>query len=401
MTTTISPYDYCKHPEDYINSPGIDNVTRAYWDQYCTLLNASQGPPITNSQSNPGFFKKMTDGIKNGSSEFATNLIIGIITLPIQNIPFTNVPFLPVIAGPGIIKSILKSPAKWLSEQGISRPMESAIAELSESGIDTLTLNIGAIAGTTVRGIAESGVAKLAEESTFSAGKYAIAELIRATASFGVDGLIAVSDVLSKVMASLGPLMDVQLILQLVGNIFDSWDPCGLTKQLDADALQSFSHSFNNQYMETMLASISSTQDSYGHLTYNSVFPVIYYAEQSALLPFKKDYYDKIYWKLYFQYLSTLTHNSDGFQIYKSPGGKLITNHMISGWASKELGFLANGNTVVQNWMVKWLPVLLAILIFIIVFVMIIRIKYVRKNGTTGSTIQSTVRSTTQSSIKG
>src|SRR5271156_3287003 len=109
MTTTISPYDYCKHPEDYINSPGIDNITRAYWDQYCAVLNASQGPPITNSSSSWSKFKNFADELANASSTALQQLVVGIVTLPIQNIPFTNVPMYESLL-PGIVGSKLLEP---------------------------------------------------------------------------------------------------------------------------------------------------------------------------------------------------------------------------------------------------------------------------------------------------
>jgi hypothetical protein len=383
MTTTISPYDYCKHPEDYINSPGLDNITRAYWDQYCALLNASQGPPITNSSSGWDKFKNVVDGIANGSSTIVENLIIGLVTMPIQNVPFTSVPMwqsvIPGFWAPEVIKYIIANPLKWLSEQGISKAGEEAAVEMVSMGASKSIVNQALVSRSVVEGIIEESGEKIAEDATYSAGEYAIGAMLRAAAGLIADGLIEIAGALEVVIEVLDPVMWAMFIVQVMGMIFDMWDPCNLNMALDADALQTFSNSFNQQFLETMLANFSATRDSYGHLMYNAEYPVQYYAEQSALLPLKQDYYNKIYWKLYFQYLTTLTHNSDGYPIYKTGGGTLITGEQLSGWASRDLGFFANNNTVVENWLVKWWPIIGGILILIIVLFIVIKIKNVKK----------------------
>jgi len=382
MTTTISPYDYCQHPEDYINSPGLDNVTRAYWDQYCAILNAAGGPPITNSSNGWEKFKKFADNLGNASTQALQQFVVGIVTLPVQNIPFTNVPMYESII-PGFIGTKLLKPAgnllQAIAKKGISKTTQEAGVEMTEMGVDRMTINMASIADTTVEVITEDIGMSVAEDATFSAGKYSIDILLRSMAEAIGKGLVNIGDVMAGIIEAADPIMDVMLVLQITGMIFDSLDPCDLNLQLDADQLQNFTNSFNNAYRSSVMASVESSQDSYGHLTYNTVWPLPYYAEQSALIPFKQDYYKKIQTKLTMQYLATLTHNSDGYPIYRPPGGKLVTNQIISGMALRDLTFAANNNTVVENWLSKWWPILAGIFILIFVLVLVIKVKNVKK----------------------
>lgn len=378
MTTTISPYDYCKHPEDYINSPGLDNVTRAYWDQYCAVLNSAGGPPISNSSNGWEKFKKFADDLGNATEQTLQQFVIGILTLPIQNIPFTNVPMYESVI-PGIVGTKLLKPTgnllKAIAKKGISKTTEEAGIEMANKGIDRMTINMVSMADVTAEVIAEDMGAKVAEDATFSAGKYSIDLLMRGMAETIGKGLVDMGEIMTEMIEATDPVMDIMLVLQITGMIFDGLDPCDLNLQLDADQLTTFTNSFNDSYRRTVMSSVESSQDSYGHITYNALWPLPYYAEQSAILPFKQDYYKKIQTKLTMQYLATLTHNSDGYPIYRPSGGNLVKNKVISGIALQELGFFSNNNTVVENWISKWWPILAGIFILIIVLMIVINVK--------------------------
>jgi hypothetical protein len=383
MTTTISPYDYCKHPEDYINSPGIDNVTRIYWDQYCSALNASQGPPITNSRNGFSSFKDFADRLGNAVPEAMLQFVIGILTLPIQNVPFTNVPMYESII-PGIIGSKLLKPignlVKAIGEKGVSKPIQEAGEEALEADVDTVSINMGTMAQITKEVVEEDAGLDIAEGATYSAGKYSVEVMEKGMLEAVGDGLIAMGDGIKTILDLTDPAMEVMMVLQMIGMIVDGMDPCNLKLQLDAGQLQTFTNSFNDTFRDTVMVKVESTLDSYGRVSVNANWPIPYYAEFSALLPFKPDYYKKMESKLVFQYLSTLTHNSDGYPIYKAPKGKLVTGKEISGIALKRLSFFSNNNTVVENWLSKYWPILVAILIAIFVLVLVIKIKNVKKN---------------------
>ena len=207
-----------------------------------------------------------------------------------------------------------------------------------------------------------SGIAfvdvEIATKAGYSGGKYAVAKLLES---------------LGELFDLINPVMDALFIIQLIGMVFDALDPCNLNLELDADQLQEFSNAYNNQFRTHVLASIETSINSYGHVSINTAWPIEYYAEKSALLPFKNDYYDPIRQSLFMKYINTLRVNSDGEPIRHEQGGRLITNNDISKIQLATFSAFSNGNTMVENWLLNWWPIIVGILVLLLIIFIVIK----------------------------
>lgn len=350
MATTISPDEYCKHPEDYQNASWLDNQTRAYWDQYCQLQKQAAAQD-TGGYDRQGLANAVPGALLNFITMFfapSNMMILGIIK-----------------GGPVLYKSIKLALAKGIKAWSLTDAEEKLASEAIEAGRDAYLVNSGMVFSKFFGDMAFLDL-EIAEKAGYSSGKMAIAELLDSAEKLGIEILGAASEV-----------MDALLVLQLTGMVFDAWDPCKLNVMLDATQLREFSNSFNDNFRESVLASVASTVDSYGHISYSSVWPVEYYAEQGALTPFKNDVYEPMRQKLYLQYLCSLQYNSDGEPIYhgKKGEGRAITNKDLSAVQAALVKWAGNSNTVAENWILKWWPMLLGIIVLIVLVVIVVRRK--------------------------
>lgn len=346
MTTTISPDDYCKHPEDYKNFPGIDDTTRAYWDQYCQLKKQASQQSLPDSKA-----------IGNAIPEALQEFIQGFLTP--MNLEIMG----GILGGPIVykylIKNVIGTGVKWALTKG---ELDAASAFIKAGG-DEYIANSCSVLSKLFGNMAFVDL-KVAEGAEFSGGAYAVARV------FAFLG-----DLVETVADALNPIMDAMLVLQVLGMVFDAWDPCKLNVQLTAEQLKEFSNIYNNQFRIHVLSSLESTIDAYGHITLNSVWPIEYYAERSALIPFKNDYYDPIRNTLFMKYINSLRVNSDGIPIAHYSGGRLITNKELSELQISTLNLFGHGNTVIENWLLKWWPLLIGIILFLLIIFIVIKNK--------------------------
>lgn len=340
MTTSISPHDYCKNPNDYKNDPSLTDKTKLYWNQFCQLQK-DLGKAKMPSNKNIG---QCTD-------QAFSQMIAGIFTPQ-------GLEMLSIISGAMILGKTAKAQLKkilgsWV-KNGLSEAQRDAVKQFVKDGGDYASANSGAI----IDGITQDLVyvdVEVAEAAGYSGGRFAVSEL-----------LVGVADIIGK-------FVDFAMAVQLLGMVLDAWDPCNLNEELDATALKQMTLSFDSAFRTSMAISIQSTKDSYGNITLNETWPIEYYAEKSALIPFKNDYYGPRSQYYISRYLNTLQLNSNGSPIFHEKGGRAITNEDVNALESQLTGFLSDGNTVIQNWIIKWWPLLIGIVILIIVIFVYIR----------------------------
>lgn len=349
MATTISPDEYCKHPEDYQNASWLDNQTRAYWDQYCQLQKQAA------SQGSGGYDRQ-------GLAQAIPSALLNFVSMFFEP---SNLAILSIIKGGPIGYKAIKSIIGKATKLSLTDAEQKLAAEAIEAGGDAYLVNSGTLFSKIFGDIVYLDL-EIAEKAGYSAGKMAIAELLDSAEMLGIEFLAAASEI-----------MDALLVLQLMGMVFDAWDPCKLNVMLTGKMLKEFSDNFNNQFRRSVLASVASTVDSYGHISYSTNWPVEYYAEQGALTPFKNDVYEPIRQKLYLQYLCSLQYNSNGEPIYhgRKGEGRALTNNDLSAMQTSLLKLFGNSNTVAENWILKWWPMLLGIVILIVLVVLMVRRK--------------------------
>jgi hypothetical protein len=360
-TTTVSINQYCDNPADYKSVAGLTNETRAYWDSYCSARIASRkaGMPSTKALSN--FNSDTLINLINGllspeSLEIIGAMLGGILALKLVKTAIGS------FIKNGLSDASIKAAEDFIAKGG-SKFAANSTGVFSGIFSDSAYLDKGVLDA--AKAAADDAIEKGVVESVSSegaefAGKYAVAAC--------VDSAELIGDIASGIGM-------VMMVVQVVGMILDVWDPCKLNDQLTASVIDIYNTSFNTAFRQNFLVSFESSRDSYGRKTYSAVWPVRYYAERSALIPIKSDYYNNIHFNYMASYIDSLTYNSDGDPIFHpSPGeGTLINNTMIKGLELTAFGLVGNNNTVVENWLIKWWPIFAGIFIIIVVVLIFIK----------------------------
>jgi hypothetical protein len=339
MTTTISPNEYCDHPQDYKNSPGLTDETRRYWDHYCAIRKQM-------NTADAGFWNW------NSMREAVPATLLGFINGICSP---RGMEILGVIMGAKVTYRSMKAAVGNIIKRGLSEDAIKTAEIFASRGGDEAIANGGSIMFGIGRDLMFVDV-KIAEELGYTGGRYAASALFR-----GLDMLFDFAD-------------EAFIIIMVISMVLDAWDPCNLNSMLDDKALDLYGNMFDQKFRETLLSELDSTVDSYGTTILSATWPIEYYAEKSALLPLKKDYYDSIQQNLMFAYLNSLSFNSCGLPIQhvKSGTGKVIDNNVLTGLNADAFIFFSDNNTVVSNWLIKFWPVIVSfILILIVIFLYI------------------------------
>lgn len=338
MATNISPNDYCKDPQKYKDTPGLDDQTLLYWSQYCRLKKQinNQGMPSQND-------------IRKALPKALEGFILGLVSPK-------GLEMMGMMIGAKIAYRSVKTAVGNLIKNGLDKETLEAAEKFIADGGDEAIANGGGIMDRLFADMAFVDV-KVAEEAGYSAGRYAASAIFDA-----MDFVLDFAD-------------EAMIVLMVLSMIFDAWDPCKLNVMLDNKQLALFTTSFNDHFRQSMLADLDAITDGYGHTILNGEWPLQYYAERSALVPFKNTYYNKIRVNLVFSYMNSLRFNSCGMPMnYQRAGsGKLVSNDILSGLEKGAFVFFADDNTVVVNWLVKWWPVLLTVIIILIVLFLVIK----------------------------
>lgn len=338
MTTTISPDQYCKNPQAYKNTPGIDNQTKLYWSNYCRLKKEMNNQKMP---SHTSFGQAIPEAIER--------FLLAIVSPK-------GLEMMGIIMGGSIVYKSAKTAIGKLIKYGLDEESLKIAEDFIAKGGSEVIANGGILTKALFSDMAFVDI-KVAEEIGYSGGKYA--------ASFLFDLLGDFLDGFNKAL----------LVLQILSMIFDAWDPCDLNLMLDNKQLALFTRNFNAQFRSSLLANLESTKDSYGHTIVSADWPLQYYAERSALIPFKNKYYDNIKMNLMFSYLNSLQFNSCGLPMNYQKGGKgkLVTNDIIKGLNLDLFVYFSDDNTVVINWMAKWWPILLGVFLLLFVLFLVAR----------------------------
>lgn len=333
MTTTISPDEYCKNPQDYDNYPGIDDKTKQYWSEYCQLKNKIDKGIIPDKK-----------GLGDATIEGLTQFIEGVFSPE-------GLAFLGILIGAKIPYRAVKSGIGSLIKNGLSEEMLKNAEEFIAKGGDAVISNGSSILSSVFKNSVYVDV-KLAEEVGYTGGRYATSMLFK--------GLEAGFEVINEVL----------MVLMIISMIFDAWDPCKLNIMLTADVLKDITMQFNNQFRQVLLQNINAVPDSYGHTILTANWPIEYYADRSILQAFKNDVYDPIRQKLMFKYLNSLQVNSCGLPIVRKKGGISLTNDKLRQLENSLMMFIGNNNTIVANWLYTWLPYIIgSIMLFLMFFI--------------------------------
>jgi len=369
-----SPWKYCKNPEDYKDSNEISDRTRIYWDNWCGILKNSE-QPITNSlKVGKKEFMKFFNGVKDCAPWAMQQVGLMIITMPFMNIPETNVPLMPFIMGKKLLKTLAEKGIAPLQEYLDNASIDAA-KKLSAQGVDSSVINTAGVSDVVEKAAAQEVLEYSAEEAGTAAGEYSLVYLAEAAKAI----LVAGEFLADAMTAFIDPILDIQMTLQLVGMVLDHFDICNLDldKEIDRSVLSDYTIKYNQAYMMKMLTSLSSNIDSFGNISFKTDWPIEYFAEKSALINVKEDFYGPLRTTYKVQYLNSLFYNSDGYPIPRTKRkGSLISREKFNLLADPKereiVNLFTNNNTVAGNWFLKKWPYILLIFILILIIIFII-----------------------------
>ena len=208
----------------------------------------------------------------------------------------------------------------------------------------------------------------------------------------------------------------VMIAVQVLGMIFDQWDPCNLKSELDNSALHAIQDQMNSAFSQQLKGQFTVTTNDGTQIAIDA-WPIPYFADAYAMSfildqglnktskTCKTDTdcgpagpagiqpicgvsgYCPVSWKDSAQrerhiyqnlYLKSLMTNSDANPIYHLPPN-CITNALAASNlfenVAKGIGVsLGGNNTYVENWITKWWP-LIFFVIAVLLFVLIVLIK--------------------------
>lgn len=342
MITSVTPDEYCKDPMKYANDPTIDNDTRKYWSQLCQAKKSLENQKIPKSIS-----------IGQASGEAIKEFCIKMCS------PESLFVMSGFVGATQSFRAIKDGFVEWL-KNGVSQ-------EILETAKNYVITEGGSEAA------ANSGLMMDGIWRQMSLAKVVVGEAAEAGYDAGRYGLTALFEGLGFIGELLGEIMMAQMILNLIGSIFDSWDPCNLNTRLTSNTLDEYANVFNTKFRQSMLQNIQSSMDGYGHRVLTANWPIVYYVDQGAFVSMREDYYGPIRVKYYMHYLNTLQFNSLGQPINWTSGNGRVINESDLERLAQELAIeLADNNTVVANWLLRYWPILVAIFLLILAVVLFI-----------------------------
>jgi hypothetical protein len=162
----------------------------------------------------------------------------------------------------------------------------------------------------------------------------------------------------------------------ILGAILDSWDPLGLNNELSAQDLEDLCNSFDKEFINRYMSSVSIGNDEYGNPVYGAIWPVEYYADNLMVEYENNDTYKSLHSQYAFDYIHSLTYNSDGEIIGWPNEGELLTsnvNSILKNYSDQYFMVLAGKNTVLSNWFKKNWIIILIVILLIVIFLLFIK----------------------------
>jgi len=309
----ISIANYCENPEKYKNQ--LSETTIQYYNSVC--LNMKNPPDIKESD-----YKK----ILSVGAQGILNTIEGMLSPE-------GIAGLAVLFGSDFFLKKLSTFADLAFENAIPQIIKIGELIIKQTGIAVTEALIRSLGGATVL----------------------LASASIKVASFVFETVNAVGFEL--------------LVIGIIGAIFDAWDPCDLKAVMGRDSLMKINDSLHKVFQEKVLSDIGSFKNQQGEKEYINNYPIEYFCDL-ILKDFDNQYMYKL--TLYnFYYLNNLVYNSQGELIQNMPSN--LPNYQDINILIKNMSYwIADGNIVVENWIIKWGPVLigLAILFIFIIFLL-------------------------------
>ena len=332
MTTKVSIDDYCLDPTKYLDI--LPDLTVKYWDQICDGRKSSKDQNKGTSIADLG--KAIPAGLQNMAMGFLTPENLGILA------GFMGVS---VISKKLFTFFVDKIATKFSEEMAV------AIAEMAEDGLSSAAINASAMLTT----ILDRAII----DDLGDAGIYALGALLKGAEMF------------ADLIPGIG---EVMMMLQLLSTVFDAWDPYHLNDQLNSETISEFNINFDKVFRENMLVSVESFIDPYGNIYMYQLWPVDFYADNSILANEREDKYSPLRAKYMTKWLNSRDINSYGQLIYWPSGGILVNNSILSKLERNIAVSIADNNTVVGSWIVRYMPIIL-IVIAILIFIIFVLIK--------------------------
>lgn len=335
MTTAVNPDDYCKDPSKYVNILKDDTIKS--WNMFCDAKKSSKdkntgGTSIEDiGKAVPAAILKMIqsmltpEGLGMLGAYFGVNLAVKAI--------YSR-----------MVETIALNISKELSQSG---------AKMIADGLSEAAVNISTVFVAMIE--------KFIFEELTIGGLYACKLLLDAV---GWIGEVAIPF-----------LGEAMMLFQLLGMIFDGWDPCALNFELDDKAIDTFNTSFDNVFRENILRPLTSVTDVYGNVYFFDLWPIEFYADNSFLVNDKPDVYGPILAQFMTKWLCSQRTNSYGQPIAWPKGGKLIDNSVLAQFERSAVLDFTNNNKVVANWAIRFMPIILLIIFFILLFIIFVLIK--------------------------
>ena len=332
MTSAVLIDDYCANPSKYKDI--LPEHTMKYYDQYCdarqSVADQNQGTSIEDlGKAVPKALLEMLQSVLTPES---MGMLAGVMGIN--------------LVSKALFKKLVQSIAQRFSEE-----MADAMAGMAADGLSSAAINASAMLSTML----DNAIL----ENVGDVGVYAVGVLLK-----GAESLADMIPVIGEIM----------MMLQLIGMIFDAWDPCHLNNELNATAILKFNNSFDNMFRSNMLVSVNSFTDLYGNTYFYDLWPVDFFADYGVLANAKKDKYAPLRAVYMAKWLNSRDVNSNGQPIYWPPGGKVVDQGVLDKLERHVALAMADNNTVVASWIVRYIPVIL-ILIAILIFIIFVLIK--------------------------
>ena len=333
--------DFAKYCDDPAKYAGLPKQERDYWNNVCSLTN---GLNILDKNFWKNFGKEWKKLGKFGL-KILNNMVNGIFS------PM-GLEYLSIFMGVNLTGKAalfaLRSFLQNAAEKGIA---EAAAEIAAKDGIEDISgVLIDVVVANQITAMVVEETAKLSTE-------------------------IAVVDFIGE---ATDDVLIVQMIVQFLGMIMDTWDPCGFDQMLTGSMLKQMSDIFNGEFETQVLSSISSTKGVFGKPVVMATWPIEYYAD--TLLPKENGAYDDKYWvnrRLFhiFNYIYSLKVNSNGIPIYWPPGGTPDSSNPDY-WVDAKTSIsyvISDDNAVVGQWISKWWIVLVLLAIVFVVFILLLK----------------------------
>jgi hypothetical protein len=162
------------------------------------------------------------------------------------------------------------------------------------------------------------------------------------------------------------------MAVQIVGQILDSIDPCNYQMEMDATKLNIITTKYNDTFRSSILGSVGSTVDQLGNVYINEEYPIEKNWSSKHYSAQERSQYQKLASKHTARYLSSMQYNLNGEPItWPLPHSdhKVVTRGMFKDVEKSLASILSLGNTVTENFVLKYFPAIMAIVIGLLALV--------------------------------